>query len=270
MDLELQAIRDQRSQPVPPRAGLADQLTVTGYLSDVPDATRRCSVSVLGSPPIAGVPALSADYTAATTVRILMSGGVPVQVIGPAGALPTKGSGAIPPPPSAATTQTSTQQTVILPQASGTWRAIRGAWGRWGDADDTSQRSGADPLTGLATYGDQIVSLGAASITQATITLVQSGSSGYASPWAAVVQGSPHDGIPGGAPSSSGSTATVTMPGRGRGTSASADLPADLREALRTGAARGLALVGTAYGTALGAGRSGQAWALTLTYTTTR
>lgn len=157
-----------------------------------------------------------------------------------------------------------------MPQASGTWRAIRAAWGRWGDAADTSQRHGSDPLVGLATFGDQIVALGAASITRAVLTLVQSSTSGLSAGWGAVVQGAPHGGIPAGAPTPSGATATIGMPGRGNGTAASGDLPASLRDALRTGAAKSLALVGSDYGTGVGAGRHGQAWALALSYTVNR
>ena len=277
MDIELEAIRDLRGQPQQARPGLAAQLVVTGYLISSPDASRRCTVSVLGSDHIAGVPAVSADYTGATAVRILLAGGVPVQVLGPAGIIPVKPSGpvttpTIPPPPPAPAPQTVSSTRVVMPSASGTWRAMRGAWGRWGVAADTAQGSpdGSGPLTGLACYGDQIVALGASSITRAVLTLVQNPDSGFSTPWAAIVQGSPHAALPGGAPTSSGGTATVTMPGRGRGTTATIDLPASIREGLRTGTFKGLALVGTAYGSALGAGRHGQAWTLTIDYQTVR
>ena len=270
MDLELQAVRDLRGQPIPPRAGLADQLVTTAYLIVPPDVTRRCTISVLGSDHIAGVPAVSADYGPASTVRVLMSGGRPVQVLGPASTKTTGSGSDIPGPPPAPAPQVTTHQTVIMPQASGTWRAIRAAWGRWGDAADTSQRHGSDPLVGLATFGDQIVGLGAASITRAVLTLVQSPTSGLSAGWGAVVQGAPHGGIPAGAPTPSGATATIGMPGRGNGTTASGDLPAGLCDALRTGAAKSLALVGSNYGTATGAGRHGQAWTLAIEYTTNR
>ena len=269
MDLTLQAVRDLRGQPEMPRPGSDPTLVVTGYLIDGPGTTRRCTVSVYGSEPIKGVIAASADYSGATAVRVLMDQGRPVQVLGPAGVLPV--SQIAPPPTTLPPTAVSVSR-VILPTASGTWRSMRSAWGRWGVAADTAQGSadGSGPLTGLAVYGDQIVALGASSITKATLTLIQNPDSGFSTPWSAVVQGSPLGGIPAGAPTASGTTATVSMPGRGRGTAASAELPAGVREALRTGAAKGLALVGTSYGSALGAGRHGQAWALTLDYQTTR
>lgn len=269
MDLTLQAVRDLRGQPELPRPGSDSTLIATGYLIDGPGTTRRCTVSVYGSEPIKGVIAASADYTGATTVRVLMDQGRPVQVLGPAGVLPVS---QIAPPPTTTPPTAVPASRVILPTASGTWRAIRSAWGRWGVAADTAQGSagGSGPLVGLAVYGDQIVALGASSITKATLTLVQNPDSGYSTPWSAVVQGSPLGSLPAGAPTSAGTTATVGMPGRGRGTAASAELPADVREALRTGAIKGLTLVGAAYGSALGAGRHGQAWALVLDYQTTR
>lgn len=279
MDIELEAIRDLRGRPQLPRAGSDTTMVTTGYLIAGPGATRRCTVSVYGSGQISGVIAASADYTGATTVRILMDRGRPVQVLGPAGVVPVGQGGAsgqttpvIPPPPPPITPATVTSTRVILPTGSGTWRAMRGAWGRWGVAADTAQGNadGSGPLTGLACYGDQIVALGATTILKATLTLVQNPDSGFSTPWPAVVQGSPHGALPAGAPTAAGTTTTVTMPGRGRGSTATADLPADVRNALRTGSVKGLALTGSTYGSALGAGRHGLAWALTLEYQTIR
>ena len=276
MDLTLEAIRALRGSAKPARPGSDDTLVTTGYLIAGPGANRRCTISVYGSPQISGVIAASADYTGATAVRVLMDRGRPVQVLGPAGAIPITpspgGGQSLPPPPPPPAPIIETASRVILPSATGTWRAIRAAWGRWGHAADTAQGNadGSGPLIGLACYGDQVVALGASSITRATLTLVQNPDSGYATPWAAVVQGSPHRSLPAGAPTASGTSTTVPMPGRGRGTTATADLPADVRNALRTGAVKGFAMNGAAYGSALGAGRHGQAWALTLDYQTTR
>lgn len=151
----------------------------------------------------------------------------------------------------------------VLPQWSGSYRAGSG-WDRWnasrreyGGRSTLYQGNGfgSGPMTGLATYGDQLVNLAAISIDRVQVMLRGVGLSGAAGP--ATVQGSPHGAQPAGAPTSSGTTAT------GNGLT---DLDAATREGLRTGVLKGLALVGANYWAVAGAG-NGDGMALIVTAT---
>lgn len=185
--------------------------------------------------------------------------GVPFLVHAPSAVAPPPPPPAPQPPPSSVVTVTQT----ISPQWSGSYRHSRGAWDRWntnryGGRSTLYQGNGqgSGPMTGLAVYGSQLVNLGALSITRVQVRLR---SVGLASGSPAVtVQGSPHGTKPGGAPSSSGATAA--------GMNAWVDLPSSVREAMRTGAVRGLATVGGAYSAVAGAG-NGDGMALQVTYT---
>lgn len=159
----------------------------------------------------------------------------------------------------------------IGPTWSGTWRSSRGAWDQWNAGrSEYGGRStlyqgdafGSDPLKGLACYGTQVTNLGALSITSAVVTL-RGADLRLASYPAVTVQGSAHGSRPAGGPSSSGSTASGSP---GRSGVARVALPADLREGLRTGALRGLALVGGGYNAVRGTS-AGDGMTLTLTYT---
>lgn len=269
----LAGIAAARGKGVPGRPGLDRSLVTTGYLLSVPDAKGICAVSVLGSEPIDGVPAVPGDYTAVTSVRVLLDGGRPVQVLGPAGSIPVAAvSGAtstLPPPPAATTSTTVTVSKVILPTVSGTWRVPRASWGRWGDSADVYQGNSGESgqLWGLACYGEQITGLGASAILSATVTLAQNGGSGYSGNWVATVRGCASGTLPGTAPTYLGDTATATLPGAGKdGVAVDCVLPATVREQLRTGTTKSLGLVGAPYGATYGAGRRGNAWALALTY----
>ena len=253
-------------QTAPPRDTV--QTVVAGYLIAEPDAQNLCSVSVNRSEPIPGVPAIPAVYAGVTVVRVLMQGGRPVLCLGPAGSIPVGplGPGTISPPPSSTAGQTLTVTRTITPTATGTYRVPRGQWGRWGDAADVYQGGSGDSgqLWGLATYGDSITSAGFTAITSGTLTLAQATHTGLSGAWTATVQGS--SSVPsGGAPSFSGATFTIGMPGRSVAGTRSATIPGALLEELRTGAKRSLGLVGSPYGITLGLGRHGQAWALSLT-----
>ena len=169
------------------------------------------------------------------------------------------------PPPAPAPSDGATVQVVqaVGPQWSGSWRATRSAWDRW-NTDRYGGRStlyqgnghGSGPMVGLATYGDQLVNLGAISIDRVQVAVRPVGlASG--SP-AVTVQGSPHGSRPGGAPSASGATAS--------GMGGLLDLPGSVAEGMRTGAVRGLATVGGAYSAVAGAG-NGDGMVLTVTYT---
>jgi hypothetical protein len=154
----------------------------------------------------------------------------------------------VPPPATESVTVT------IKPKWSGTWRNSRNAWDRW-NVDRYGGRStlyqgdgyGSGPLTGLAVYGTQVRDLGAISIESITVTLI--GADLASGGVTITVQGSSNGTQPSGAPSSSGATASGT-PGRA-GTDKVA-LPSSVREDFRTGAVRGLATVGSAYGAVRG------------------
>lgn len=186
--------------------------------------------------------------------------GTPMLVHGPSAIAPSPsgGGGTAPEPP--ATIQV--EQT-INPQWSGSWRDGRG-WDRW-NVDRYGGRStlyqgndfGSGPMKGLATYGDQLVNLGAISIDAIAVNVEAVTGSG-----AAVVQGSPHGGPPTGAPVSSGDTASTGALGTGgRG---AAFLSPTTREGMRTGAVRGLALVGASY---LGVRGTPDGMSITVLYT---
>lgn len=247
------------------------QTVVAGYLIAEPDADSICSVSVNGSGPIPGVPAIPGVYTGVTVVRVLMQGGRPILCLGPAGSLPVsagpEATPTIPPPPPSTAGQTQTVTRTITPTWTGTYRVSRGAWGRWGDAADVYQGSTSESgqLWGLATYGDSITAAGFTSITSGTLTLAQATHTGLAGAWTATIQGSASGSIPAGAPSFSGATLTIGMPGRSVSGTRTGAIPAALLEDLRTGAKRSLGLVGANYGVTLGLGRHGAAWVLSLT-----
>lgn len=186
--------------------------------------------------------------------------GVPLLVLGPSAVADQSTAPPAPPPSDGATVQVVQ---AVGPQWSGSWRATRSAWDRW-NTDRYGGRStlyqgngyGSGPMVGLATYGDQLVNLGAISIDRLQVAIRPVGlASG--SP-AVTVQGSPHGSRPGGAPAASGDTAS--------GMGGLLDLPGSIAEGMRTGAVRGLATVGGSYSAAAGAG-NGDGMVLTVTYT---
>lgn len=189
--------------------------------------------------------------------------GTPVLVLGPS-AIP---DASLPPAETAPPPAASTVQAVVsIPaQWSGSWRSSRGAWDRW-NTDRYGGRStlyqgngyGSGPMIGLATYGDQLVNLGALSIDRVQVA-VRSVGLASGSP-AVTLQGSGHGSQPGGAPGVFGDTVS--------GMGGLVDLSASMREDLRTGASKALALVGADYSAAAGAG-NGDGMALIVTYTRT-
>jgi hypothetical protein len=195
--------------------------------------------------------------------------GVPVLVLGPsavAPAPPPAGGGG---PPTGGGTVQVTQS--IGPQWSGAWRASSGRWGDWntgrfGGRADLYQGNGfgSGPMTGLATYGDQITNLGATSIGGIKVRALRNGF-GSTSGASLVLQGSPHGAQPGGA--ASGAGPTVALSPVGPDGWAEGWLPAALCEGLRTGAYRGLVAVG---GTASGWGGTATPGSMVLETTYTR
>lgn len=246
----------------------------TGLLLGIDEPGNRLLVSVHDGEG-SWLPAVPGTYQGVRVVHVLldvMAGGRAVLVLGPAEAAPTPAqaeASPLPqtPPPAAPTTRTRT--VTITPTWSGTWRSTRGAWDRWnvttyGGRSDVYQGDGygSGPLVGLATYGNQLVNLGAISIDSVVLRVFRNGSG--AGTAALVVQGSPHGAQPAGAPSSSGDTATTAAVARGAWVQVA--LPSSVRGAMRTGAVRGLAAVGGAYSGWGGTATAGS-MALTVTYT---
>ena len=272
----LGAIHGQRGADVGARPGSDASLRATAYLLDYDSGTYLSEVSVHGSEPIGGVPTVPSTYTGVTTVYVLMEGGRPVQVLGPASdvAIGTAGGVATPPAASPSTTRTVTGL-VIGPAGSGTYRVDRSAWDRWnvtsyGGASDAYQAgsTASGTLYGLAWFGDQVVNLGADSITRATLHLVSNGA-GTSASWSATVRGCASGARPAGAPTYTGSTVSVTVPGYGKaGQVVTVDLDSTMRGDLRTGAIKSLGLTGGTYGGTYGAGRA-PGWCLSLDYTVT-
>lgn len=185
--------------------------------------------------------------------------GVPLWVLGPSAIADQ--STTLPTPPSSGGTVSA--EAWISPAWSGSWRTSRAAWDRW-NTDRYGGRAtlyqgdgyGSGTMVGLAVYGDQVVNLGASSISAVEVAIR---SVGLASGSPAVtVQGSPHGSQPAGAPTSSGATAS--------GMDAWVSLPGAVAEAMRTGATKGLALVGGTYSACAGAG-TGDGMTLHVVYT---
>lgn len=118
-------------------------------------------------------------------------------------------------------------------------------------------------LIGLATYGTQITALDADDITRAVLTIRGNGYNTV--PWTATFQGATDATRPSGAPTLTGDTWTATIPA-GRVTTR-VEVPASVREAMRTGTVCGIALMGDTTGGTSGVTPS---WCLSLDYTVTR
>lgn len=253
----LEDAREAASLPVGARAGASLDVYGVAQLISVDAGAGRATVSYRGSQPMDLPYNLAGTYAGVSTVDVLcnpLEGGRAVYVLGPRGAL--AGAPELPDAPTGEVTATA----LILPTWSGTWRTTRSAWDRWnttryGGRSDLYQGDayGSGALKGLAVYGDQVVNLGAASIVSATVSLVRSNGTGVPA-----VQGSPHGtAYPAGPPSSSGATSSGV---------GAVSLDSTIAEALRTGAAKGLALVGAAYVGVYGTSRA-DGMALNITYT---
>ena len=234
--------------------------TVVGVLTALgPDLA---TVDVLDGSAI--VPYLPSTYDVGDRVWVTLDDwGRPARVDGTTSQDATP---ALPPPPAGGGGSMVQVTVAVGPQWSGSYRSGSG-WDRWntgryGGRSTLYQGSGfgSGPMVGLATYGDQLVNLGAVSIDRVTVMLRPVGLSGASGP--ATVQGSPHGGQPPGAPSGVGSTATEGN----AGVAQQADLGGDLREGMRTGSVKGLVLVGGNYWAVAGSG-NGDGMVLAVTYT---
>lgn len=194
-----------------------------------------------------------------------------VQAVGPGGVSDWSSTETVawskpaPPPP-----KVITKTVTITPTWSGSYRHRYSRWDDWnqynyGGRSTLWQGSkyGSGDMTGLATYGSRVTALRADEITKIEVTLRGVGlNSDHPS---IVLQGSPHASKPGGAPSSSGATASGQT---GTSSTAKVLLPAALREAFRTGDVRALATVGSGYGAVRGTSAA-DGMALKITYKTT-
>lgn len=207
-------------------------------------ASTATTVTVTWDGAALTLPAVTSTYTTGQRAWVdLDDWGAPFRVSGPstAAADPTPTP---PTPPGGGGAESVT--VTISPQWTSGWRVRTSRWGGSDGPYDVFQGTGPGigQVIGLATYGDQIVNLGLASITSARLRAYRLGG-GDSAARSLVVQGSPHGSQPPGAPSSSGDTATLSpavIGGWGEG-----DLPASIRDGLRTGAVKGLAAVGSAY-----------------------
>lgn len=254
----LEDAREAATLPTGVRPGASTEIHRIAKLLSVDPVSQRATVSIDGSQPVA-LPYSPGVYTGYATALVLcnpLEGGRAVWVLSPVGnpdvPIPT------PPAPPAAVTATAT----ILPTWSGTWRTVRSAWDRWNvDRPEYGGRAtlyqgsdyGSGSLTGLAVYGDQITGLGALSIVSATVNLVRATGSGTPTVQGAT-NGTPY---PAGGPSVTGDTAAGV---------GAVPLPVSTCEGLRTGAIRGLALVGGTYAAVFGRSRA-DGMALQITYT---
>jgi len=245
--------------PVDPRAtAVAGTMTASG--------ASTCTVTLDGA--TYTLPFQAATYgTLPKPVLVLLDDwGTPMWVLGPSAIADQSQAAPTPPPAAPAPVQATTS---VGPQWSGTWRVDRSAWDRWNTGDyggrsDLYQGSdyGSGTLIGLATYGDQLVNLGATSFDKVTLTAKRNGSGGGSV--ALTVRGSASGSQPAGAPSSSGTSAATSAAAPGGWVSV--DLPSDVCEAMRTGATKGLAAVGGTYAGWGGTGTPGS-MVLAVTYT---
>lgn len=269
-----------------PDAWRADEAHTVGWLYQIDETGTRATISIYGSEPIT-VPCAPSIYTGVDAVHVLMQNGRPTLVLGPAtppeddpdpedsdvpdGPPPVEedddGDVVAPPAP-----DRRIRGKLIRPTWSGSYRQSRGTWNSWNTHDDLTNlyqgsTSSSGTLIGLAVYGTLIRDLGAKSIERVRLTLVSQGRYGYGSPITYGVRGASNGTRPSGAPSLTGATSTVAVPGYGQaGKTATLDLPASVCEGMRTGAIRGLALVGSAWGALRGTSHAA-GMALSIDYT---
>lgn len=211
------------------------------------------------------IPAASGTYTVNQSAWVsLDEWGTPILAVGPSTTPEPFAPTATAPTTGATVTATAT----IGPQVTGTWRTPSGweQWnvGRYGLGNYPVYQGnawGSGPLTGFVGYGSQVANLGATQILSITTSAYKNADGATA---ALIVQGTATGTRPGGAPSSSGDTATTgAVPSGGTGKLA---FTANMCEAFRTGAAEGLAAIGSQYGGFAGFGVP-PSFVLNITYT---
>ena len=248
--------------------------TATAYLME-PPADGFALVRLWAGEP-ARVPCQPGVYSGITTVAVQVDErGRPTIVLGPTTPTPVpvpepdpEVDDAVPDSPEAV--RTETRRKTVPVADSGTWSARFSSWGSWGQSwpghpysagQGTVLNSGT--LIGAGFYGSTIKALGAKEITRARlrVTSVRQGTA----PWSPVVQLVAEGSKPSGPPTPVGGTVTGDPLYWYDDPDGWVDLAAGQREDLRTGAARGVSLVGGSYGVTSGKGTSGLS--LSLTYT---
>lgn len=248
--------REVLALPLGPRPGSDTRIVVPAQLISIDTVTNRASVSVDGSQPISLPYDPSAVYTGYTTVMCLRNPftGQVVDVLHPIGTQDDPPP--VPDEPEASVIATAT----IVPTTSATWSAKYSRFGAWqptlhGGPTTLYQGDayGSGVLTGIAVYGDQIVNLGATSITAMTVGVsIVTEDAG-----SVVLRGTSSGTLPGSVPGGMGSTAT----GVGDVDLVASGIAADML----AGIVKGLILVGTDHLGIAGAANAGMA--LTITYT---
>ena len=239
---------------VPPSTSATGQVTAVSSDGVTVQASGR---QVLASTLAGAAPAVG------DTVALLWASANDPWVIGVVG---TRATHTPPPNPTPTEPQDVTRTITLTPTWSGTWRAGYG-WDAWQLGSDTGGRStlyqgqsaGSGRLVGLATYGDRIASLRADEITSASLVLRLAAD---AAPAPVHLQGAPHSARPVAAPAPAGSVVAAAPFADGL---VRVELPAAVRSALASGAARSLALVGTDY-TAVRGTSAADGMALTIVY----
>lgn len=244
-----------------------------GEVTAVDGGSARLTVTVDGVSYV--LPHVAGTYAVTDQVAVLLdhTSGLGGLVVGKMGNPPSNPSVPVVPATVAAPTTRTVGPVAITPSWSGTYRVSRAAWDRWntgsyGGRSDcyqgTDSTGSGGQLIGLVTFGDKLVNLGATSITAAVVTLRSNGA-GYTTAPTFTVQGSPHGSRPTGSPSTTGTTATSAAIARVGGRTTLA-LPSDIREGMRTGAIKGLVIVGSTYAGLFGTSRA-DGLALAITYT---
>ena len=229
----------------------AGDLIVAGEVRAVNAAAGLLTTRVLGSD--LPLPYNAGTYTVGTKVHVMRDPakwGKPVHVLGPQGNY-SGSDGSDPGGGTGNPGQLVARQVSLMPQWSGSWKSAQTRWDSW-NTDRYGGRStlwqgdgyGSGPMTGLACYGDQIVNLGAVTITRMLVSVYRADSSDSGGR-VAVLQPSPHGERPGGAPAVGGATAaSPPLPPR---EGAFVDLPSGVFETFRTGGFKGLCTVGGDY-----------------------
>jgi hypothetical protein len=249
-------------------------LVVSGEILAVNESDVTLTVEVLGGE--FDLPYNPSTYDVGDRVHVLRDAGrlgAPSFVLGPENGFEGSNPGA-PGGGAGNPGETVALQAVISPQWSGTWNGTR--WDSWNPNNNSyGGRSalyqgsgyGSPALSGLAVYGDQIVSLGAVTITRMQVTVHRASAGSGGGVKTAVLSPSPHGGsYPGGGTAAFGGTASAALTA---GQSQQIDLPSSVFEAFRTGGAKGLATVGSDYINLLGTAQAG-AMALVVQYTAVR
>ena len=230
-------------------------------------ATSAGTITVNVAGTTVTIPAPLGTYTVDQSAWVLLDDwGVPAVALGPSTTLAPGASGG---GSGGGGGKTITATATIAVQTSGTYRSGYGwnSWngGRYGGLTNIYQGNayGSGLLIGYGGYGQQIANLGALTIDEMILTARKNDTNGLSAQLA--VQATAAGTRPGGSPVAGpyGTASSGSIPPGGWGSIA---LPAGMREAFRTGAAKGLIAVGTQYGGFGGTATPGS-FVLTVRYT---